>query len=95
MEQLTCVGHIDLGSKPETECVGMTTPRAAARTAWQSRQIRMIRAAGVSDRGTPKVGAPWQKLSFERRGGRFASKGASFTAHFHEFSLIRLFLSVS
>jgi hypothetical protein len=49
---------------------------------------------GVSDRGAPKAAAPWQRPPFER-GVRFASEGASFTAHFHEFSLIRLFLSFS
>jgi len=48
----------------------------------------------VVGRGSPKVAAPWQKPCFGP-GVRSTSKDASFTAHFHEFSLIRLFLSVS
>ena len=46
---------------------------------------------GVSDRGAPRAAAPWQTPP-SGRGAQLASKGASFTAHFHEFSLIRSFL---
>lgn len=34
------VGHIDLCSKPESECIGMTTPRAA---------VRQVLAADLAD----------------------------------------------